>query len=336
MILFFTNNLKVENGGLDIENFEEMEQLQKYKNYIYFPYDKLQDIVIIVKFFKDKKIIIYIDFCNSNIRNLDYLSHLNNLGISYNFKIFLKYKGYVLNNEVISILKNIKSRITFLTTINNKQIAVLPQFDFIKYWRIKLIKNPCFQKNLYFDENIKKLFDVHEKYTNGFFYFFVGRKTEHKGVDELIRTFEYIEETNNFKIFLVLIGQEKEKLKYNSENIINIRSIDNQSTLFLIKHICDCMVLNSTFEGLGRILIESLKYHKIILTTKNSMLGEIMIKNNLNKPCLIDNECPNDLLNKMIYAYYCNHTLKRSLRNILYSNIKKEFQKKDLVKILLN
>ena len=333
IFIFFTNNDN-EKGGLGLENSEEIKQLKKQKRTIIFPYEyliKIKYIIDTLYSIYKKNMIIYVDFCNSDLSLLKNLELQNNK----NIKIFLKYKGYYLNDYVVEILSKLNQKINFLTTINDKQInelKIYKNFNIIKYWRISLIKNPKLSSYLIFEDNIMEIIRIKEENVKNFIYFFVGRKDENKNTQFLIKVFEKLQNDIQ-KIYLVLIGDEKIKLEYSKKNIINIKSIDNESICFLIKNFCDCLIVPSKFEGYGRVFIEAMYYNKICLFPVTSGLNEHLKNLNINHNFSFNSLDFDSIYQKMKLMWLCKDGYIRKITKI-FKIIKKEITKKDLIKQL--
>lgn len=128
-IIFFTSNLNYKFGGLDLENREEIKIFKKNKkNILILDYNYLDNIVNILKYF-DINTILYIDFTNQDLIKLNNLKNINN-------KIILKYKGYYLNDSIVSLISSYNdNEIIILTTSYNKNYK---NIKFIKYWSLDI------------------------------------------------------------------------------------------------------------------------------------------------------------------------------------------------------
>ena len=345
-LLFFTDNINPLNGGLEIENIEEIECIKKSGlKYVIFPYNYLEYIEDIINEYQKSKIIIYVDFCNSPINLLNNLRDIDN----DNIKIVLKYKGYKLNEFFINSIKRIKN-VNLLTTITKKQIDELNlnmNINSIRYWRIKLIENPLLTTHLKFNPIYKSI----ENYKDSFKFIFVGRKDSHKQINILIEVFnELLKDIKTIKnesfkkekpkdICLILVGREYDEIKFNNR-IVNLPVLDYQSTLYIIKNYSDCLVVPSKTEGFGRVYFESMSYNKVSLVPEKSMLADLINDINPNneliiKTDLIKSETIKNIKDSMLNVYKYYEDFKKESLNI-FNKLKEDLTKEDFIETITN
>lgn len=341
IILFFTSNLG-EKYGLELENYEEIKQLEKVNN-IVFNFNLLKKIDIIVNDLMKQydKILIYIDFCNSNMNILLNLIKIYNYNCIH---IIFKFKGYNINNDFLNIINSFspKNKMLFLTTSSN--IINNDRITFIKYWRIDLnnLSNIelNYNKSIIYEDYMNNLINDNKKY---YTFVFIGRKDKFKQINLVIET--YIKLYNlintntdtNTNIRLLMIGSQKDSLIFDkNKNIFNIPFLDNINCLYLLKKYGDCLFLPSLSEGFGRVYIEALYLNKIVLITKNSMFSDD-IKNVepelIITPEINSDDDKNKIVNKMLYCINNHHNILNNLINNI--NIEK-YNKQDLIEIILN
>jgi glycosyltransferase involved in cell wall biosynthesis len=292
-IIFFTSN--VGKGGLDIENMEEIEELRKYNSLLVLPFICIKNIHNIVE---NNKQIIYIDFINCEISLLKNLKLISN-------KLIYKYKGRTLNEDIVKLLSGTsKYTINILTTCINKDQY---NIKFIKYWSLNFnkLKSITNINTIKYQEYFKDIND-----TNYFKFMYVGRSSYNKGIVQTVNAFKkYLQINNNCILILITIGNV-----YIDEckNIYNFINVDYNDCLYMIKNHCDCLIMASDNEGFGRVAIEALYYKKLLISTMNTMLFDLMPSNKgiYYLPSNDENIIYNALLNINKLEYDNNVTFK--------------------------
>lgn len=254
-IIFFTSN--INKGGLDIENVEEIEYLKKYYNILVLPYIYIKNVSNIVTTVTET---IYIDFINNDISLISNVSSLQN-------KIIFKYKGRYLHNEIQDMIQKLNnSNITIITTCTN-----ITNINSIKYWSLNfsVLDNILSPNIIQYSDKYNTILQ-----TKSYKYMYVGRSSYQKGIQQTINAFkQYYKENKNIILILILIGTINMEFH---ENIYIFNEVPYNDCLYMIKNYCDCLIMASNNEGFGRVAIEALYYKKLLISTNQTMLYDIM------------------------------------------------------------
>ncbi|MHB8443001.1 MAG: glycosyltransferase [Patescibacteria group bacterium] len=173
---------------------------------------------------------------------------------------------------------------------------------------------------------IKKIY-----YTNfkDFYVSFISRVDLSKGIYEYIQAIEKIE-SNNIKGIIVGTGLEKNNvLQYIKDNKLQnkIAYFGFQENIEQFLDKSNLLVLPSSSEGLGLILIEALSRSVPILATKVGGIPEVL-QNNINGLFIDKNS--DDISKKILYLYK-NRDLYNTMRNNCVASIHK-FNEQKIVK----
>lgn len=116
---------------------------------------------------------------------------------------------------------------------------------------------------------------------------FVGRVSEHKGVDILIKSLPEV--LNYFpKTKLLIVGENLGRLSKYAElahrlkcnkNVIFTGTVTDLE-LSCIYKLADIVIMPSIFEGYGRVIVEAWSFKKPVITTKTVGLAELVSKEN--------------------------------------------------------
>ncbi len=128
-------------------------------------------------------------------------------------------------------------------------------------------------------ERFKKISNAKQKkgLQNKFIVLFVGRLIKEKGIDELLKSSQFL----NNKINLLIAGsgpmdKEIERFSNQKSNVHFIGKID-QSDLPLYYSAADCVIVPSTSEeGFGRVIIESLACGTPVVASNRGAISEAM------------------------------------------------------------
>lgn len=154
---------------------------------------------------------------------------------------------------------------------------------------------------------LKKAYEnVEYKLPNGINILAIGRLTNDKGFDILIKSFDIIE---NKDCNLIILGEGEERSKL--EKIIKELNLENRVFLpgfvknpFAILKNADLFVLSSRREGLPSVLIEALALEKKIVSTICSGASEILENGKYGELAKVENI--SDLANKINECMYKN------------------------------
>lgn len=174
----------------------------------------------------------------------------------------------------------------------------LPISDYVaKYWKSKSKRNPdtykiwknCIDLNKFSidvsDQEKKELCQKYKIQEDDFVVIFTGRMIPEKGVLELIKSLDFIEEKN---VKIILIGSakfaEKTMTRYEHELISEINKHKNQiiqtgyldnSVLYKYYAVADVAVVPSVWdEPAGLVLIEAMASGKMVITTGSGGIKE--------------------------------------------------------------
>ena len=207
--------------------------------------------IIIAKIFK-KKIII------RNSEEIFSATKYADNFISAYFVLFLKFFIYKLCDHFISISKKSKQSLIRLM---------------IKKEKITLIYNPFIKK-------IKKKIKKNYFYGNEFYIISAGRMTKQKNFSNLINSIQDLQKKYPF-INLDIIGNGPDLKKLRNLSFknkkVSIRKWENNLEKYLKKS--PLFILNSLYEGLPNILIESVNNSLPCLATNCSGSKDILLNN---------------------------------------------------------
>ena len=266
-------------------------------------------ILTIKKTIKNNKI----DVVHSHLPHMELLGYLSVLGNSYTKFIISKhvdndYFGgsqtkknsiissfislviYFKAHRIIAISKSVKN---FL--IKNTYNKFKDKISVIYYGLDEFYIKKCLTVNH------QDMIDKNQSIKFGF----IGRLVKQKQVDKLIISFGKLLEINNYKQDIKLLiagsGPEKKKLlelasRLNiSKSIIWIDFTDDVGSIFSQ---IDVLCMNSSFEGLGLVMLEAMAYSKPIIGPNISAFPEV-IKHQING-LLVEPENINDYTKAMI------------------------------------
>ena len=237
----------------------------------------------------------------------------------YHFLIRIFYSSNCIN-KFITISNDLKSIIERIYKVKmRKMINIYNPIDLTK---IKLMAK----------ERIEDYYEIFNN-ENIFKFIAIGRLSEEKGYENLIKAFSKVKnELVNTKLFILGDGPLRTQLKEN----IRIKGLEKDVILlglkqnpfqYLIK--ADVFVLSSHYEALPMVLIEALACEKPIIST-HCQTGPSEILCNGKYGLLVDLNNPNDLADKMIYLAgnqkLCHQFSKRATDRVKYfelHNIKK-------------
>jgi len=188
------------------------------------------------------------------------------------FSRILSYFIYKRANNIIAISQAVKKYLVE----NNSILSISKKIKVIYYGIDEFYKNNCIFKIEKTKLNLDKS-KVH--------FCFIGRLVKQKQVEGIIDAyFQLKKEYNNTNLIIVGSGPEKKKLinyckKLKLDNHINWYPFteDIGSVLEQIDVLC----LNSSFEGLGLILLEAMSLSKPIIAPNVSACPEV-VQNNIN------------------------------------------------------
>lgn len=141
---------------------------------------------------------------------------------------------------------------------------------------------------------------------------FAGSIVENKNLILILKSLEILKQ-NNIKYKFVVVGDgdlKNEMIKYTEQNKINeyvkfLGNIDDMSKFYLM---IDVLILPSFTEGVPLVVLEAIINKKLIILTKNSGVGDILVKN--EDYIAIDPHNSDELANKIRdiienkYKYY--------------------------------
>lgn len=249
-IVFFTSNVK--QGGLDIENSEEIDILKTKYKIKALPFECIDNIVNILEDEKDR---VYVDFTNSDLRKLNVLNTISN-------KIIFKYRGRYIDDNVLKYLSSFRNACLLTTSVN-----ITTDIKCIRQWYIELDKPILPPTYLTYFKTYNDLQSV----TSEYIYMYVGRSCSSKGINELVDAF--IRLKDNSILILITIGT---CVVEEHPNIYQFNNLSYNDCLHAINQFCDCLVMPSISEGFGRVAVEALNFNKVLISTKNTMLYEII------------------------------------------------------------
>ncbi len=200
-------------------------------------------------------------FGGSQIKKNSIISSIISLGI------------YSRVNKIIAISNSVKK---FL--IKNSFINIKNKIKVIYYGLDKFYIDKCLSNN-------RTKFKPKSKLT----FCFIGRLVKQKQVDQLILSFNNFykkieDHENKYGLLIVGSGPEKKMLiNYSNELGINDKITwknftDDVGSIF---QEIDVFCINSSFEGLGLVMLEAMAYSKPIIGPDISAIPEV-IKNNIN------------------------------------------------------
>lgn len=250
-------------------------------------------ILTIKKTIKNEKI----DIVHSHLPHMELLGYFSVLGNSYTKFIISKHvdNDYFGGSQIKknSIISSIISLVIYSKA--HKIIAISKS---VKNFLIKSTYNKFKDKIsvIYYgldDFYIKKCLTIsHKKIIDKdqcIKFGFIGRLVKQKQVDKLILSFSKLVEENNYKkkdikLLIAGSGPEKKNLiklanRLNiSKNIIWINFTDDVGSIF---NQIDVLCMNSSFEGLGLVMLEAMAYSKPIIGPNISAIPEV-IKHQIN------------------------------------------------------
>jgi len=172
---------------------------------------------------------------------------------------------------------------------------------------------------------------------DGYKIFFVGRLIECKGIPFLVKGFEQIINNNiNAKLFLVGDGEEENKLKeyisdLNLKQHVVFLGYKTNPQAFIRK--ADLLVLPSSEEGFGRVLLEAMDVGIPVIGTRIGGIPEI-IENEVNG--LLVNYGDVDNLKQSIIAILKDESLRLRIIQGGYETINSRFRNETYQKKLEN
>jgi len=267
----------------------------------------------------------------ARIKNID-LIHLNNQVILNFMGVFVAkslsipclshlrtFNSYGLNNSKISYTKKIM--INYIAISEQiKQHWVEKKLDSKKIDVIHNVYQPCDDDALP-DNDIPSMSEY-----DGYKIIFVGRLIGCKGIPFLIKSFEQILNNNiNAKLFLVGDGEEENKLKeYISE--LNIKQhvvlFDYKTNPQAFIRKADLLVLPSSEEGFGRVLLEAMDAGTPVIGTRIGGIPEI-VEHGING--LLVDHGDIDALKKSIIEILEDKLLRKKLIQGGYETINSKF-----------
>ncbi len=209
---------------------------------------------------KVKRIHIYTGITWTNFQNIKkfFFIFLDKINIKFSNKIIFDSKEQINFLKVNGIISN-KFKV-----IHNGSITGVNTNIFFKYSNLKKKK----LKNLY---NIPM---------NSKVILYLGRMDIDKGVLDLIKSYELLE--NDFKIILLLVGKDEMNIqKYISKYTDRIIYLPHTNDVVNIFNISDIFCLPSKREGFGNVLIES-SACKVPIVGSNIFGLESSLINNFN------------------------------------------------------
>lgn len=282
--------------------FDNISAIKK-QNIDIFYIHTIEAFLPIYIFFRSKKRVL---FSHGN-----FLSILNYLRFGSKIPFFkIAFKGYI----------------KFCLRKSN-QIYVLDEFtrnQYSKYTSIENIHlvNNSIDLSLYNNS-------VYHKYKNEYNLIFVGRLSENKGIDNIIRSLLYIEKFN-VSLKIVGAGEELDYLKRlvneNSKLKENVEFVGKKTgnDLINIYSNSDMLIMNSKTEGTPMVILEAMASGIPIVTTPVGNIPYI-VKEGYNGE--FTNGNPNDIAKKIEVVisklnYYKKNSKKESY-NYCYKNVNK-------------
>jgi len=170
--------------------------------------------------------------------------------------------------------------------LNNAILKSNKIFSISTFTKNELVKYGCEKKikviNEGFNDEIKpikpEIRDSIKKIKNYNFFFYIGSKSKHKNLINLIKAFTIF--NDNKKFHLVLAGaQTNNKRRYlkaieNSSQkdwIIDLNQVNDSEKSFLFKN-CFSFVFPSIYEGFGLPVLEAWHYEKLIIASNTGNL----------------------------------------------------------------
>lgn len=253
-------------GGMLVENDEEINVLKSRFKLLVLPCETLSNLNYILE--KHPNCTIYIDFVNCDMRLLDHLKTCTETS-----QVILKYKGRVLHHDVVQILSSIaafRSIVLLTTAVNASECSGV---TVVKYWGLDLNKILAVQsphKVLYFKESS----DLAQQHIARFKFFYVGRPCEFKGLRQLTKAFSDMD-SEDCALVIVSTG----RVVVNEPRVTVFNNLDYCDCMWLMSKYCDCLLMPSVDEGFGRVAVEALVFGKLLISTKNTMLYDMMPDN---------------------------------------------------------
>ena len=280
-----------------------------------------------------------IDILHSHLPHMELLGYMSLLGNSDTKFIITKHvdndylggsniKKRSIISSIISLI--IYSRVNSFIAISNSVKKFLIENSYVDKTKIKLIyyglDNFYIQRCL--EDKKKIIINDNSKITFGF----IGRLVKQKQVDKIIKSFKKYKEESNIdsKFLIVGSGPEKNKLIELSKTlkiekeIIWLDFSDNVGGI--LKHI-DVFCINSSFEGLGLVMLEAMAYSKPLIGPNVSAIPEV-IKNNENGLLVKPNDV-NEYKDAMIKM--SNDKLRKDLSNRSVFILQKNFNFEKMV-----
>lgn len=182
----------------------------------------------------------------------------------------------------------------------------------------------------------RKEFNIHD---NDFVFLFVGRLVSDKGINELVKAFSKIENSENqFK--LVLVGpyeQDLNPLHPNTIKIIksntNIITTGYQSDVRMFYKLSDVFIFPSYREGFPNVILEAGAMKLPIIASDINGCNEI-ITPHVNG-ILVPSKCEKSLLNAMLWIC-SNHLLFYHLKKNSRKLIAEKYDQRNLWDIIIN
>ena len=243
----------------------------------------------------------------------DYLGGSSVIRKSYISSI-ISYFVYSRVDKIIAISQSVKK---FLIDSNFQDIK--EKIKVIYYGLDDFYINKCLRVDK------KNCFKKKSKLTFGF----IGRLVKQKQVDKIILSFKkYLNESNyDAELLIVGSGPEKKKIlnlskKLKLGNKIILQEFTND--VGKIYDQIDVFCINSSFEGLGLVMLEAMANSKPIIGPHVSAIPEV-IKNNENGLLVIPNDI-NDYKNAMIKISNIDLRNKLSSNSLKFLNKNFDYQ----------
>lgn len=168
----------------------------------------------------------------------------------------------------------------------------------------------------------KEIRKKHELSENGFVFGFVGRVTRDKGINELVRAFQEIEEEYS-DINLLLVGDTDEMNTLNSDIVTYLQSANNVTMTGRVmnteKYLAamDLFVLPSYREGFGSVILEAAAMGTPIITT--DIPGPTDLIQNEYNGLLVEKKNTRELKNVMLLLMNSGEQRKQMADNAYYA-----------------
>lgn len=175
------------------------------------------------------------------------------------------------------------------------------------------------------DESFRQ--KMRKKYGKGKFILHVGRKTEQKNLDTLIKALKYL--PSEYKAIFLGAGDsvpyEKLAKQENVENRCFFENSISKEELPFYYSWCDCMCMPSRWEGFGIVFIEAAACESVIVTSDIAPMNEYL-KNGENAFLVKDYQNPFEVAGVIMYAVERN-ALTNSIRKAARNTVIKLFDK---------